>query len=166
MKFSVAAFASLLSVVSAAAVPSNNTALPAAFTLVADGGRTALTDGQYVYVGGDATDGKEILILRSAANGMVSFTSKDGVPTAFQNLYIVEKDVTPVSLTIPHSGAIPENGNMNGFGQNAQGYFTNNGRPWFSVDVGDAPSKQVYWYGGHNAEYYGLNLWVKECKGC
>lgn len=45
MMFSVAAFASLLSVVSAAAVPSNAT-LPAAFTLVADGGRTALTDGR------------------------------------------------------------------------------------------------------------------------
>ncbi|KNG89904.1 hypothetical protein ANOM_001726 [Aspergillus nomiae NRRL 13137] len=164
MKLSAAAFVSLLSVVSAAAVPSNAT-LPVAFTLVADGGRTALTDGQYVYVGGDATDGKEILILRSAANGMVSFTSKNGVPTAFQNLYIVEKEVTPVSLTIPHSGAVPENANMNGFGVNAQGYFTNNGRPWFSVDVGDAPSKQVYWYGGHNTEYYGLDLWVKECKG-
>ncbi|KAE8381875.1 hypothetical protein BDV26DRAFT_289076 [Aspergillus bertholletiae] len=165
MRLSIAAFASLLSVVSAAAVPSNAT-LPAAFTLVADGGRTALTDGRSVYVGGDATDGKEILILRSAANGMVSFTSKNGVTTAFQNLYIVENDVSPVALTALHSGDVPKNGNMNGFGVNAQGYFTNNGRPWFSVDIGDVPSKQVYWYGGHNAEYYGLNLWVKECKGC
>ncbi|KAE8152055.1 hypothetical protein BDV25DRAFT_138217 [Aspergillus avenaceus] len=165
MKFTIAALTSLLSLASAAAVPSNNT-LPAAFTLVADGGRTALTDGQNIYVGGNTTTDKEILILRSAANGLVSFTSKKGVPTAFQNLYIVENDVTPVGLTVPHSGAVPENGHVTGFGVNKDGYFTNNGRPWFSVDLGEAQSKQVWWYGGHNAEYYGLNLWVKECRGC
>ncbi|KAI9931382.1 hypothetical protein ASPWEDRAFT_169775 [Aspergillus wentii DTO 134E9] len=164
MKFSIAALSGLVGVISAAAVPAS---LPAAFTLVADGGKTVLTDGSHAWVGGDVTNTTEILILRSGSNGMVSFTGKDAVPTAFQNLYIVENSVSPVGLTVPHSAAIPENGSMNKFGVNEDGYFTHDGNAYFAIDgYGDAVSKELYWYGAHSSEYAACNLWVKECKGC
>jgi hypothetical protein len=38
--------AGLVSAASAAVIPASNTTLPAAFTLIANGGKTALTDGR------------------------------------------------------------------------------------------------------------------------
>ncbi|OQE18641.1 hypothetical protein PENSTE_c017G07326 [Penicillium steckii] len=157
MKFSIAAIAGFASAVAAAKLPS-------AFTLVADGGKTVLTDGQNLWVGANTTT-HEIAILRSGENGAVSFTSKDGVPTAFQSLYIVKDSVSPVGLTIPHSGATPKDATTIGFDQTEKGYFAHNGKDWFSVDVPDeAGPKEIFWYGAHNAEYGTINLWVKEFK--
>ncbi|KAL1864627.1 hypothetical protein Plec18167_009692 [Paecilomyces lecythidis] len=156
MKFSIAAVASLVSAVTAATLPS-------AFTLVADGGKTVLTDGENLFIGGNTTQ-YEIAILQSGANGAVTFTSKTESPTGWQNLYIVQNEVEPVGLTRPHSGAIPEGATINGFGVNDDGYFTNGDKAWFATDAGDAPAKKVYWYGAHNAEFGGANLWVKEFK--
>ncbi|KAJ6022709.1 uncharacterized protein N7446_013060 [Penicillium canescens] len=158
MKFSIAAITGFVSAISAATVPS-------AFTLVAEGGKTVLTDGQYAFVGANTTD-HEILILRGGSpNGLVSFTSKDGVPTAFQNLYIVEDSVSPLGLTLPHSGAVPQGGNTTGFGVNDKGLFTHGGKAWFAVDgYGQNPVQQIYWYGAHNAEYRSEQLYVKELK--
>ncbi|KAJ5101361.1 hypothetical protein NUU61_003583 [Penicillium alfredii] len=161
MKFSVATIAGFASAISAAS-------LPAAFTLVADGGATVLTDGEHAFIGANATK-NEILILRgNGENSPVSFTSKNAkTPTAFQSLYVVDKSVEPVGLTVPHSGAVPEGGSTTGFGVNKDGYFTHNGNAWFAVDgYGENPVKEIYWYGAHNSEYKAANLWVKECKGC
>ncbi|CEJ61537.1 hypothetical protein PMG11_10068 [Penicillium brasilianum] len=161
MKFSIAAIAGLASAAAAAS-------LPAAFTLVADGGRTVLTDGENAWVGVNSTT-HEILILRGGGdNGPVSFTSKSQTPTGFQSLYIVENEVEPVGLTRPHSAAVPEGANTTGFGVNDEGYFTHNGNAWFAIDGYDdgKTAKEIYWYGSHNAEFGGINLWVKECKGC
>lgn len=56
---------------------------------------------------------------------------------------------------------------MNGFGVNDDGYFTHDGKAWFAVDgYTESQAKEIYWYGAHNADYKGVNLWVKECKGC
>ncbi|KAK5807686.1 hypothetical protein VI817_001944 [Penicillium citrinum] len=158
--------------------------LPSAFTLVADGGKTVLTDGQSLWVGANTTT-HEIAIrkslhylndsiitpnlnastVRSGQNGAVSFTSKNGVPTAFQSLYIVENSVSPVGLTVPHSGATPEGATTLGFDQTEKGYFAHKGKDWYSVDVpNEAGPKEIFWYGAHNAEYGAINLWVKEFK--
>ncbi|KAJ5960674.1 uncharacterized protein N7479_007824 [Penicillium vulpinum] len=158
MKFSLAAITTFIGAISA-------TSLPNAFTLVAEGGKTVLTDGQNMYIGRNTTN-YEILILRGGSpNGLVSYTAKNAVPTGFQNLYIVEDSVSPVGLTLPHSGAVPEGGNVTGFGVNDQGLFTQGDRDWFSVEgYGDNPVKEIYWYGAHNSVYRGEKLYVKELK--
>ncbi|KAJ5949873.1 hypothetical protein N7454_001457 [Penicillium verhagenii] len=158
MKFSIAAITGLAGAVTAT--------LPAAFTLVAEGGKTVLTDGQNLWIGGNTTT-QEIAILRSSNNGDVSFTSKSETPTGFQTLYMIPNDVEPIAFTVPHSGAMPQGANMTGFGANAKGLFTHGGKAWFAVDgYGDQEAKEIFWYGAHNAEYEGANLYVKECKGC
>ncbi|KAI2786894.1 hypothetical protein POX_g09290 [Penicillium oxalicum] len=161
MKFSLAAVAGFASAALAAS-------LPEAFTLVADGGETVVTDGQNLFVGSDA-NANEVLVLRgNAENTMLSFTSKNSTPTGFQNLWVVENDVLPVGLTLPHSAAYPEGASETGFGVNDDGLLTHNGEAYFAVDgyaSGDKPLK-VYWYGRHSSTYKGLSLTVKECKDC
>ncbi|KAE8149871.1 hypothetical protein BDV25DRAFT_120382 [Aspergillus avenaceus] len=162
MKFSLAAVAGFLSAVSAASLPS-------AFTLVAEGGLTVLTDGQYLYYGSDTDDKREIAIFHATPDtGSVSFTSKKATnPNSWQNLYVVEKDTAPVSMTVPHSGNVPEGASTLDFGVNDDGYFTHAGNAYFAVEgYGDNPVKTVYWYGRHSSTYRSSNLWVKECKGC
>ncbi|KAL4759285.1 uncharacterized protein BDW70DRAFT_84500 [Aspergillus foveolatus] len=158
MKFSLAAAAAFVSAVTAATLPS-------AFTLVADGGSTVLTDGEYLYVGGNTTT-NEIAIFHSTPDtGAVSFTSKSSTPTGFQNLYVVEKTVLPVGLTRPHSGALPEGASMLDFGVNEEGYFTHADKDYFAIEgYGDNPQKTIYWYGAHSSTYRAVNLWVKEFK--
>ncbi|KAL4922393.1 hypothetical protein BDW62DRAFT_52362 [Aspergillus aurantiobrunneus] len=158
MKFSLASIAAFASAVTAAT-------LPPAFTLVADGGLTVLTNGQYLFVGGNTTKNEIAIFHATPDTGAVSFTSKGAVPTAFQNLYVVEKDVLPVELTRPHSGNMPDGASMLDFGVNDEGYFTHAGKDWFAVDgYGSNPQKTVYWYGAHNSVYRAVNLWVKEFK--
>ncbi|KAJ5499514.1 hypothetical protein LT330_000385 [Penicillium expansum] len=158
MKFSLATITAFVGAISAANLPN-------AFTLVAEGGKTVLTDGQNAYIGANTTD-HEILILRGGSpNGLVSYTAKNGVPTAFQNLYIVEDAVSPLGLTLPHSGAVPEGGNITGFSVNDQGLFTHGGKAWFAIDgYGDNEVKEIYWYGAHSSTYRGEKLYVKELK--
>ncbi|KAL4908829.1 hypothetical protein BDW74DRAFT_73454 [Aspergillus multicolor] len=158
MKFSLATAAAFVSAAAAATLPS-------AFTLVADGGNTVLTDGEYLYVGGNTTT-NEIAIFHSTPDtGAVSFTSQSSTPTGFQNLYVVEKTVLPVELTRPHSGAVPEGASTLDFGVNEKGYFTHSGKDYFAIDgYGDVPQKTIYWYGAHSSEYKAVNLWVKEFK--
>ncbi|KAJ6152354.1 hypothetical protein N7497_006673 [Penicillium chrysogenum] len=146
MKFSLATISAFVGAISAANLPN-------AFTLVAEGGNTVLTDGQNAYIGANTTT-HEILILRGGSpNGLVSFTAKNAVPTAFQNLYIVEDSVSP-------SG-----GNLTGFGVNEEGLFTHGGKAWFAIDgYGDNKVKEIFWYAAHNAEYRSEKLYVKELK--
>ncbi|OJJ64207.1 hypothetical protein ASPSYDRAFT_140754 [Aspergillus sydowii CBS 593.65] len=157
MKFSLATIAAFASAVAAATLPSS-------FTLVADGGSTVVTDGQYLYVGGDVTNKTEIAIFNATPDtGAVSFTRKGAVPTAFQNLYVVEKTVLPVEFTVPHSGNTPEGASTLDFGRNDDGYFTHAGKDYFAIEgYGDAKVKTVYWYGAHSSTYKAVNLWVKE----
>ncbi|KAL4795133.1 hypothetical protein BDV19DRAFT_389536 [Aspergillus venezuelensis] len=157
MKF----FATVAAFASAAAAAS----LPSAFTLVGDGGQTVLTDGQYLYVGGNTTT-NEIAIFHSTPDtGAVSFTSQNGVPTAFQNIYVIPNTVSPVSMTIPHSGATPEGASMTNFGVNDDGYFTHDNKAYFAVEgYGSNPQKTIYWYEAHSSTYRAENLWVKEFK--
>ena len=105
------------------------------------------------------------IVRGGSPNGLVSYTAKNAVPTAFQNLYVVENSVSPVGLTIPHSGAVPKGGNLTSFGVNEQGLFTHGGKAWFSVDgYGDNPIKEIFWYAAHNSEYRSEKLYVKELK--
>ncbi|KAE8372211.1 hypothetical protein BDV26DRAFT_274597 [Aspergillus bertholletiae] len=162
MKFSIAAVAGLLSAVSAAS-------LPAAFTLVAEGGLTVLTDGEYLYYGGNGTDANKAIAIFHATpdTGAVSYTAKDASPTGWQNLYIVEKDTAPVGLTRPHSAAVPEGATTIGFNVNDKGLFAHGDNAYFAVDgYGENPVKTVYWYGRHSSTYRASDLYVKECKGC
>ncbi|EKV06748.1 hypothetical protein Pdw03_3737 [Penicillium digitatum] len=158
MKFSLATITAFVGAISAAKLPN-------AFTLVADGGYTVLTDGQNAYIGANTTD-HEILILRGGSpNGLVTYTAQNSVPTAFQNLYVIENDVLPIGLTAPHSGAVPAGGNITAFGVNDQGLFTYDGKDWFAVEgYGDNEVKEIYWYGSHSSTYRALNLYVKELK--
>ncbi|KAJ5151669.1 hypothetical protein N7492_009964, partial [Penicillium capsulatum] len=159
MKFSLAAVAGFVSAISAAG-------LPGAFTLVADGGKTVLTDGQNLWIGTN-TSTQEIAVLRGTGqNSPITFTAKDQTPTGWQNLYIIEDSVSPVGLTIPHSGATPKGANTTGFGVNEKGYLTQGGRDWFAIDGygSEKEVKEIFWYGAHNAEYAAVNLWVKEYK--
>lgn len=178
MKFSLAAITGFVGAISAASLPN-------AFTLVGDGGKTVLTDGQGAFVGANTTT-HDILIRRLSSlpssiflelsnvsptvrggspNGLVSYTAKNGVPTAFQNLFIVEDSASPIGLTVPHSGAVPEGGNITGFGVNEKGLLTHGGKDWFAVyGYGDNPVKQIFWSGAHQAELRVENLYVKELK--
>lgn len=97
----------------------------------------------------------------------LSFTSKKSTPTGFQDLYVIENSVSPVSLTVPHSASLPEGASTTGFSANAQGYLTHNGKNYFGVEgYGANPEKTVYWVGGHSSTQRVANLWVKECRGC
>ncbi|GKZ23235.1 hypothetical protein AbraIFM66951_001263 [Aspergillus brasiliensis] len=157
MKFSIVALAGLASAVSAAS-------LPARFTLVGDDNTPVVTDGQNVYLGKDSSKDTSKLILSSGSNGALTYLADGAVPTAWQNLYIIEDSVSPIAFTIPHSGAVPEHANTTGFGVNDEGLLTQGGRAWFAVDgYGDVPSKEVYWYGAHSSEYMAANLKVQEC---
>ncbi|CAK44932.1 hypothetical protein CBS115989_6979 [Aspergillus niger] len=157
MKFSIVALAGLVSAVSAAS-------LPARFSLIADDNTPVLTDGEFAYIGKDSSKKTSKLILSSGANGALTYLAKGAVPTAWQNLYIIENSVSPISFTTPHSGSVPKNANTTGFGVDEQGYLTQGGRAWFAVDgYGDVPSKEVYWYGAHSSEYKAANLKVQEC---
>ncbi|KAF5866711.1 hypothetical protein ETB97_009868 [Aspergillus alliaceus] len=163
MKFSIAAAAAaagLLSAVSAAS-------LPAAFTLVAEGGSTVLTDGEYLYYGGNGTDANHKIAIFHATpdTGAVSYTAEDQTPTGWQNLYVVEKDTAPVGLTRPHSGAVPEGASTVDFSVNDKGLFAHGGNAYFAVEgYGDNPVKTVYWYGRHSSTYRAADLYVKEFK--
>ncbi|EYE90792.1 uncharacterized protein EURHEDRAFT_381663 [Aspergillus ruber CBS 135680] len=159
MKFTIAAAATLFTAFTAA--------LPEAFTLVADGGKTVLTDGQKLLIGADPAS-HEILILRGSNETTgVSFTSKDQTPTGFQTLYVVDGQVAPVALTLPHSGATPEGASLDGFGTDKDGYFTHDGKNYFGIEgYGDNPERTINWVDGHSSTQRVVNLWVKECKGC
>ncbi|KAL4781357.1 hypothetical protein BJX76DRAFT_335626 [Aspergillus varians] len=160
MKFSLATIAAFASAVTAATLPS-------AFTLVGDGGKTVLTDGQYFYVGGNTTATNEVAIFHATPDtGAVSFTSKhSSTPTAFQSVFIIENTVSNLELTRPHSGSVPEGGSTVDFGVNDDGYFTHDGKAYFAVDgYGDNPQKTIYWYGAHSSTYRSLNLSVKEVQ--
>ncbi|RAK98516.1 uncharacterized protein BO80DRAFT_466947 [Aspergillus ibericus CBS 121593] len=158
MKFSIVALAGLASAVSAAT-------LPARFSLVTDNNAPVLTDGQYAYIGNDTSKSTQKLILTSGTNGALTYLAKNAVPMAWQNLYIIEDSVSPISFTIPHSGAVPKNANTTGFGVNEQGLLTHGGKAWFAIDgYGDVPAKEVYWYGAHNSEYMAANLKVVDCE--
>lgn len=203
MKLSIAAIATLLGAVSAAAVPAASAAptLPKAFTLVAEGGYTLLTNGG-TFLNPSITLWLPLIAFQktstsaataptrisssvspsihpisrtnhltnavhSGPNGALSYTQRNAVPTAFQNLFIVEKEVLPLGLTRPHSGALPEGANMTAFGVNERGFLTQGGNDWFAIDgYGENPVKEVYWYGRHSSTYKAAPLWVKECKGC
>ncbi|PYI04661.1 hypothetical protein BO78DRAFT_449319 [Aspergillus sclerotiicarbonarius CBS 121057] len=157
MKFSIVALAGLASAVSAAS-------LPARFSLAADDNSPVLTDGQYAYIGNDTSKSTQKLILTSGTNGALTYLAKGAVPTAWQNLYIIEDSVSAISFTIPHSGAVPEHANTTGFGVNEQGLLTHGGKAWFAIDgYGDVPAKEVNWYGAHNSEYMAANLKVVDC---
>lgn len=105
------------------------------------------------------------LVRGGSPNGLVSYTAKNAVPTAFQNLYIVEDSVSPVGLTLPHSGAVPEGGNVTSFGVNDEGLFTQGGKDWFAIDgYGENKVKEIFWSAAHNAEYGAVKLYVKELK--
>ncbi|KAL3475682.1 hypothetical protein BJX99DRAFT_154407 [Aspergillus californicus] len=159
MKFSLATVAAFASAVV-------STSLPSSFTLVADGGLTVLTNGQYLFVGGNTTSNEIAIFQATPDTGSVSFTSKNAAtPTAFQNLFVVEKSVAPVELTVPHSGNTPQHASTLDFGVNDDGYFTHANKAYFAVDgYGSNPQKTIYWYGAHSSEYRAVNLYVKEFK--
>ncbi|KAI9041424.1 uncharacterized protein KD926_006820 [Aspergillus affinis] len=156
MKFSIAA-------VSAFVAASLAASLPEAFTLVAEGGKTVLTDGSNALIGADANK-NEILILHGGEGGGATYTREGSPPTAWQNLYVVDNAIKPIALTIPHSGATPENANLTGFGQTEDGYFTFGGKQLFGVSP-QSPEKVAY-IGLGKSNYEVTPLWVKECKGC
>lgn len=103
----------------------------------------------------------------SNATTGATFTSKNQTPTGWQNLYVVDGQVAPAGLTLPHSAALPEGASTTGFGVDKDGYFTHNGKQYFGVEgYGDNPERVVYWVDGHSSTQRIANLWVKECKGC
>ncbi|KAJ5219633.1 hypothetical protein N7468_008837 [Penicillium chermesinum] len=158
MKFTIAALAGLASAINAAS-------LPASFSLVAPGGKTVQTDGTNLYINANVTEQQVAVLKSQGEQGYVIYTAEGSVPTAFQNVYIVPDEVSPVGLTVPHSGATPEGAIITNFGVNDDGYFTNDGKAWFAIDGPDDGSlKKIYWYGAHNGEYGSLPLWVKEFK--
>ncbi|PLB43393.1 hypothetical protein P170DRAFT_514621 [Aspergillus steynii IBT 23096] len=156
MKLSIAAVSSFVAATLAAS-------LPEAFTLVAEGGKTALTDGSHVLIGADANE-NAILVLKSGNGGQVTYTREGSPPTGWQNLYVIEDAIKPVSLTVPHSGATPDKANLTGFGQSEDGYFTFGGKQLFGVSPQNP--EQVSYIGLGHSNYEVTPLWVKECKGC
>ncbi|KAF2085511.1 hypothetical protein K490DRAFT_58657 [Saccharata proteae CBS 121410] len=169
MKFTLAAVSAFV-----AAAAAN--ALPAAFTLVTDGGAQIETNGEYLYKAGAVAPSTganlTLAIFRNDGNGMVTYTAADSSPTAFQYLYIVEKEVYPVGLTIPHSsatsGGVTTGVNETSFGvytQEGVDYFAAKGRQGFAISPDD-PSQRVYWIGLDHSRYEQTRLAIKECKGC
>ncbi|RAL07039.1 uncharacterized protein BO97DRAFT_409294 [Aspergillus homomorphus CBS 101889] len=157
MKFTIATIAALASALTATAA-----SLPERFTLVADDNSAVLTDGQYLYVGNATSDNQVPVILTSNSAGALTYLADGAVPTAFQNLYIVEKTVLPVEFTVPHSGNMPEGASMTGFGVNDDGELTHGDNAYFAIDgYGEAEQKTVFWYGAHSSEYAIASLKVK-----
>ncbi|RAK81531.1 uncharacterized protein BO72DRAFT_524454 [Aspergillus fijiensis CBS 313.89] len=157
MKFSIATVAALASAITATAA-----SLPERFTLVADDNSAVLTDGQYLYIGNATSDDQVPVVLTSNSAGALTYLADGAVPTAFQNLYIVENSVAAVQFTVPHSGNMPEGANMTGFAVNEDGQLTHGDKAWFAVDgYGDVEEKTVYWYGAHSSEYIAAYLKVK-----
>ncbi|BCR91178.1 uncharacterized protein ACHE_70021A [Aspergillus chevalieri] len=154
MKLSIAAVSSFI----AAAVAAS---LPESFTLVADGGKTVLTDGSNAFIGG-STDDKKILVLRGGSGGsQVTYTADDQTPTGWQNLYAITNANKPIALTVPHSGATPEGANINGWGVNDDGYFTFNGKQAFAVQSDDGAQK-IYYLGAGEGQFQKTPLYVKK----
>ncbi|PYH47138.1 uncharacterized protein BP01DRAFT_421997 [Aspergillus saccharolyticus JOP 1030-1] len=158
MKFSTATVAALASAITATAA-----SLPERFSLVADDNSAVLTDGQYLYIGNATSADHVPVVLTANSAGALTYLADGAVPTAFQNLYIVENSVAPAQFTVPHSGNMPEGANMTGFGVNEDGQLTHGGNAWFAIDgYGEAEEKTVFWYGAHNSEYMSAYLTVKE----
>lgn len=108
-----------------------------------------------------------LLMATVKKNGdMLTYTAQGQPPTAFQNLYVIQNDVQPIALTVPHSGAAPQGANFTGFGVNDDGYFTFNGAPAFATDPAATGAKEIFYAGLPNSKYQQTMLWVKECKGC
>ncbi|ODM14723.1 hypothetical protein SI65_09912 [Aspergillus cristatus] len=154
MKLSIAAVSSFIAAAMAAS-------LPESFTLVADGGKTVLTDGSNAFIGG-STDDKKILFLRGGSAGsQVTYTADDQTPTGWQNLYAITNANKPIALTVPHSGATPEGANINGWGVNDDGYFTFNGEQAFAVQ-GDDGAQKIYYLGAGEGQFQKTPLYVKK----
>ncbi|KAF2137389.1 uncharacterized protein K452DRAFT_291640 [Aplosporella prunicola CBS 121167] len=84
------------------------------FTVATDGGAQLVTDGQYFYKATGPNEKRPLAIL-SGGDGKVTFTAEGAAPTGWQNLYVIEKAVQPLSMTVPHSGATPINANISAF---------------------------------------------------
>jgi len=157
MKFSVAAVAAFASA-ALAALPSS---WPK-FSLRAEGGAFVVTDGQYLYTGGSETDA--ILHLTADDSDLSSlyltYTAANATPTAFQFLYVVQEDVQPVGLTLPHSAELPTGANMTGFSVRDDGVLLQGGEPWFASN--GSASSQIMWLGLGHSRYQQLLLYVAE----
>ncbi|KAE8376045.1 hypothetical protein BDV26DRAFT_266478 [Aspergillus bertholletiae] len=152
MKFTIAAASSFIAAALAAT-------LPEAFTLVADGGNTVLTDNTHAIV--DASQANKLKILRlKSANGAITFLQEGQQPNSLQSFYAIKDDVQPLGLTSPHSAVIPSGAVLNAWGVTDDGYLTFNGENSFGLS---ADNKEIY-YLGKDSDIPKVSLWVKELK--
>ncbi|KAF9890564.1 hypothetical protein FE257_005695 [Aspergillus nanangensis] len=158
MKLSLAAASSFV----AASVAAS---LPEAFTLVAQGGHTVLTDGTNAVISHNVSDTLPILILHGA-NGGATYTRQGSPPTAWQNLYVIAGADKPIGLTIPHSGALPDNAKTSGFAMTDDGWLTFEGEQAFAPTTEVDEHQNIVYLGANNGGYQQAPIWVKECRGC
>ncbi|OOF91777.1 hypothetical protein ASPCADRAFT_210756 [Aspergillus carbonarius ITEM 5010] len=139
---------------------------PSAYTLVADGGWTVVTDGTNAYIGTGDIANYPILILKGGNdNSMITGTEQHKSSTGVQHLYVTQEGNTPVALTGPNAGA-PAGAVLTGFGVNDQNYLTVDGQSSFGVDPSEGQIRKIYHLDGSGGQYQKISLWVKECKGC
>ncbi|RAH41032.1 uncharacterized protein BO95DRAFT_485768 [Aspergillus brunneoviolaceus CBS 621.78] len=162
MKYSIVAVVPALAA-SAAALP-----FPSAYTLVADGGWTVVTDGAHAFIGTGDIDNYPVLILKGGNNNSkITGAAQHRSSTGVQNLYVMGSTDAPVTLTSPDADA-PSGAVVAGFGVDNQNYLTVNGKSSaFGVDPNSGQIREIYHLGkGSDSQYQPISLWVKECKGC
>ncbi|PYH40074.1 uncharacterized protein BP01DRAFT_370199 [Aspergillus saccharolyticus JOP 1030-1] len=145
----------------AAALP-----FPSAYTLVADGGWTVVTDGTHAFIGTGDIENYPILILKGGNNhGKITGAAQHRASNGVQHLYVMSSTDAPMALTSPDSDA-PGDAVVSEFGVDDQNYLTVNGKSAFGVDPNSGPIREIYHLGGSDSQYQPISLWVKECKGC
>ncbi|RAL07334.1 uncharacterized protein BO97DRAFT_418626 [Aspergillus homomorphus CBS 101889] len=184
MKYSIATLVSVLAA-GAAALP-----FPSAYTLVADGGWTVVTNGTHAFIGTGDINNYPILIRKPQLtpykphhppqhplttpadtvkggnnNGKITGTAQHRASGGVQHLYVMQSTDAPVTLTSPDSDA-PTGAVVSGFGIDDQNYLTVNGKSSFGVDPNSGQIKEIYHLAGSGSQYQPISLWVKECKGC
>ncbi|RDH26772.1 hypothetical protein BDQ94DRAFT_154999 [Aspergillus welwitschiae] len=139
--------------------------LPGKFTLASQNGDLVRTDGQNIFLGARES-GHPKLVLSSSSGGEVTYTAKEQTPTGGQYLFVVSNDVEPVGLTSPHSGQLPEDGQISNFSVRDDGVFVHGGKPWFAVDPDVMGSRKIFWLGLGHSKYQQVLLSVNECEDC
>ncbi|PYI03979.1 hypothetical protein BO78DRAFT_186810 [Aspergillus sclerotiicarbonarius CBS 121057] len=158
--FSLTALSSLVAATVSAAP------FPSAYTLVADGGWTVVTDGTNAYIGTGDIANYPILILKGGDdNSMITGTEQHKSSAGVQHLYVMQDGNTPVALTDPNAGG-PAGAVLTGFGIDDQNYLTVDGQNSFGVDPSEGQIRKIYHLDGSGDQYQQISLWVKECKGC
>ncbi|KAI9730652.1 MAG: hypothetical protein M1818_008134 [Claussenomyces sp. TS43310] len=125
-----------------------------------------------IWIGGIKSEVYSEPFLAQSGQGRLVFTSYHSVPTGWQLVYIYPNETTPVGLTVPHGGAIPQGASSSGFAFDDEGLLKYNGANKFFGCQTAVESKlqtyEIYWIG--DSEPNGVScigpLYLEQDDGC